>query len=158
MSAFRRLILIAVASGTFSGLVWFGLQYFTVIPLIEAAERYETAAHDAAHGASHQHDEGWQPAGGWQRNSFTALATVLTGIGFASILVALVTLARRRLDVKRGALWGLAAFACLGLASRGLTWAPLLAETLACLISGEPPPLERTMLGFLAPERFAARR
>ena len=50
------------------------------------------------------------------------------------------------------------AFACLGLASRGLTWAPLLAETLACLISGEPPQLERTMLGFLAPERFAARR
>jgi predicted cobalt transporter CbtA len=44
---FRRLITIALTAGTLSGLVWFGLQYFTVIPLIETAEKYETAAtHD----------------------------------------------------------------------------------------------------------------
>ena len=48
-------------------------------------------------------------------------------------------------------------FACLGLASRGLAWAPLLAETVACLASGEPPPLERGLLRLIAPERFASR-
>lgn len=48
-------------------------------------------------------------------------------------------------------------FACVGLASRGLTWAPLLAETVACLVAGEPPPLERDLLRFVDPGRFARR-
>jgi tRNA 5-methylaminomethyl-2-thiouridine biosynthesis bifunctional protein len=46
-------------------------------------------------------------------------------------------------------------YACLGLASRGLTVAPLLAETLACAITGEPLPMERSLLARLAPARFA---
>jgi len=116
VSAFRRLIVIAVASGTFAGLVWFGLQYLAVVPLIQAAEKYETAAQAATRGDSHQHHEGWHPASGLQRNSFTALATVLTSIGFASILFGLLSLAGRRLDARRGSLWGLAAFACVSLA------------------------------------------
>jgi tRNA 5-methylaminomethyl-2-thiouridine biosynthesis bifunctional protein len=48
-------------------------------------------------------------------------------------------------------------FACAGLASRGLTWAPLLAETLACMITGEPAPIERDLLRMIAPSRFARR-
>jgi tRNA 5-methylaminomethyl-2-thiouridine biosynthesis bifunctional protein len=48
-------------------------------------------------------------------------------------------------------------FACLGLASRGLTWAPLLGEILACRITGEPLPVERDALGWLEPARFARR-
>jgi tRNA 5-methylaminomethyl-2-thiouridine biosynthesis bifunctional protein len=46
-------------------------------------------------------------------------------------------------------------YTCLGLASRGITVAPLLAETLACTITGEPLPMERALLARLAPERFA---
>jgi tRNA 5-methylaminomethyl-2-thiouridine biosynthesis bifunctional protein len=46
-------------------------------------------------------------------------------------------------------------FACLALASRGLTYAPLLAEALACMINGEPLPMERALLARLAPARFA---
>jgi tRNA 5-methylaminomethyl-2-thiouridine biosynthesis bifunctional protein len=46
-------------------------------------------------------------------------------------------------------------YTCLGLASRGITAAPLLAETLACTITGEPLPMERSLLARLAPERFA---
>jgi tRNA 5-methylaminomethyl-2-thiouridine biosynthesis bifunctional protein len=46
-------------------------------------------------------------------------------------------------------------FACLGLASRGMTWAPLLSEILACCITGEPAPIERSVLDWLAPQRFA---
>ena len=48
-------------------------------------------------------------------------------------------------------------FACLGLASRGLTWAPLLGEIIACQVTGEPPPIERDVLRWLAPGRFAER-
>jgi len=48
-------------------------------------------------------------------------------------------------------------FACLGLASRGLTWAPLLGEIIACCVTGEPAPVERNVLDWLAPQRFAGR-
>jgi tRNA 5-methylaminomethyl-2-thiouridine biosynthesis bifunctional protein len=48
-------------------------------------------------------------------------------------------------------------FACLGLASRGLTWAPLLGETVACLAAREPLPLERDLLRLLEPGRFTRR-
>jgi tRNA 5-methylaminomethyl-2-thiouridine biosynthesis bifunctional protein len=47
-------------------------------------------------------------------------------------------------------------FVCLALASRGLTYAPLAAETLACMISDEPLPIERGLLTRLSPARFAA--
>jgi len=44
---------------------------------------------------------------------------------------------------------------CLALASRGLTWAPLLGELLACMAGGEPLPLERDLVRLLSPQRFA---
>jgi cobalt transporter subunit CbtA len=107
----RRLFLAAVASGSLAGLLWFGAQYAAVIPLIEKAETYEAAAHP------HQHaEEGWQPADGWQRNAFTLMATVLTGISFSAILFGLLYLAGRRIDARTGALWGLAGFVCFSLA------------------------------------------
>jgi tRNA 5-methylaminomethyl-2-thiouridine biosynthesis bifunctional protein len=49
----------------------------------------------------------------------------------------------------------------LGLASRGLTWAPLAAELLAAQLEGEPLPVERDLADALDPARFqlkAARR
>jgi len=46
-------------------------------------------------------------------------------------------------------------FACLGLASRGLTWAPLLSEIVACCVTGEPAPIDRNVLTWLSPQRFA---
>jgi tRNA 5-methylaminomethyl-2-thiouridine biosynthesis bifunctional protein len=44
---------------------------------------------------------------------------------------------------------------CLALASRGLTYAPLLADTLACMLDGDPLPIERGLLAKLDPARFA---
>jgi len=104
--ALRRLIVVAWTAGTLSGLVWFGLEYFTVIPLIEAAEKYETTA-------SHDHEN---PGTHLGRNSLTAATTVLTAIGFAAVLFGAVSFTGRRLDVKSGAAWGLAAFACISVA------------------------------------------
>ena len=45
----------------------------------------------------------------------------------------------------------------LGYASRGLIWAPLAAELLACQLEGEPLPLERQLAEALDPARFLLR-
>ena len=103
MQSFRKLIAIALMAGTLSGLVWFGLQYVAVIPLIQTAEKYEAAA-------SHPDEDHATTLG---RNSITALTTVLTGIGFAAVLLGVAALRGVRLDVRSGALWGLAGFACV---------------------------------------------
>ncbi|EJL81079.1 tRNA U-34 5-methylaminomethyl-2-thiouridine biosynthesis protein MnmC [Herbaspirillum sp. CF444] len=43
----------------------------------------------------------------------------------------------------------------LAYASRGLIWAPLAAEVLACHLEGEPAPLGKDLLSLLDPARFA---
>ncbi len=108
MNQFRKLMLVVLTSGVLAGLVLFVVQHFTVIPLIEAAESYETSAQQAPPAVAHEH-EGWQPANGWQRTALTALATVLSGIGFAAMLFGCMALTRKTINTRRGALWGLAA-------------------------------------------------
>jgi tRNA 5-methylaminomethyl-2-thiouridine biosynthesis bifunctional protein len=44
--------------------------------------------------------------------------------------------------------------AATGLGSRGLLWAPLGAELLACQLEGEPLPLSRDLAGAISPRRF----
>jgi tRNA 5-methylaminomethyl-2-thiouridine biosynthesis bifunctional protein len=46
-------------------------------------------------------------------------------------------------------------FGLLGYASRGLIWAPLAAEILACHLTGEPAPVGRDALALFDPARFA---
>jgi cobalt transporter subunit CbtA len=106
-------MVVCLVSGALAGLVSFALQHFAVIPLIQAAETYETAAHAVM--GMHE-DEGWQPSDGWQRTSFTAFATMLTGIGYAAVLFGVLGFAGKAINLKRGALLGIAAFACVGLA------------------------------------------
>jgi tRNA 5-methylaminomethyl-2-thiouridine biosynthesis bifunctional protein len=48
-------------------------------------------------------------------------------------------------------------FGLLGYASRGLIWAPLAAELLACQLEGEPLPLESQLAAALDPARFLLR-
>jgi tRNA 5-methylaminomethyl-2-thiouridine biosynthesis bifunctional protein len=45
-------------------------------------------------------------------------------------------------------------YTATGLGSRGLLWAPLGAELLACQLEGEPLPLSRDMAGAISPRRF----
>jgi cobalt transporter subunit CbtA len=115
VSQFRKLMLAVFGSGALAGLALFCVQHFTVVPLIQAAETYEAASQEAHSAASHE-DEGWQPAEGWERTSFTALTTVLTGIGYAAVLFGAIALAGKTINTRHGALWGLAAFACDSLA------------------------------------------
>ncbi len=106
-------MVLALVAGALAGLVSFGIQHFAVVPLIQQAETYESAAHTAE--GVHE-DEGWQPAEGWQRTSLTALATILTGIGYAAVLFGIANLSSKPINLKRGALLGVAAFACVALA------------------------------------------
>jgi cobalt transporter subunit CbtA len=114
VSRFRKLMFVVFVSGALAGLALFVVQRFTIIPLIETAETYE-AAQRVNSGIAHE-EEGWQPKKGWERTSFTAITTILTGIGFAAILFGSLSLAGARMNARRGALWGLAAFVCFGLA------------------------------------------
>jgi len=47
-------------------------------------------------------------------------------------------------------------YGLLGYASRGLIWAPLMAELLASMLEREPLPLPRELIAMLAPGRFVA--
>jgi len=115
VNRFPQLMLVVLCSGALAGLALFAIQHFTVIPLIKTAETYEAAAQHANSATTHD-EEGWHPAEGWQRTSLTALTTILSGIGFAAVLFGAVALTGNRINARGGALWGLAAFLCFGLA------------------------------------------
>jgi cobalt transporter subunit CbtA len=115
LNRFRQLMTVVLLSGALAGFVLFVAQHLAVVPLIETAETYESAARQAMPGMAHE-DEGWQPADGLERTSFTALSTMLAGIGFAAVLFGAASLSGRALDLRRGVLWGLAGFACFALA------------------------------------------
>jgi cobalt transporter subunit CbtA len=106
---------VVLISGTVSGLVLFAIQLFTTFPLIEKAEEYETAAAQKMPEMHHE-EGGWQPSDGTERTIYTALTTVVTGIGFAGLLIGIAALKPVSLDWRKGVLWGLAAFVCIDLA------------------------------------------
>ncbi len=109
MRRFRGLMLVVLCSGALAGLALFAVQHFTVTPLILKAEMYEKGD------ADHEHGD-WRPAEARERIVWTAITTVLSGIGLAAILFGVATLTQSPLTARSGALWGLAAFACFDLA------------------------------------------
>jgi cobalt transporter subunit CbtA len=120
---FQRIAISALIAGILGGLFVTALQGIAVTPLILEAETYEGAAdaghdHDAATAeAGHDHDaEAWAPADGLERTAWTGAANVVTGVGFALLLGAGFALSGRRVDWRRGLLWGAAGFAAFALA------------------------------------------
>jgi cobalt transporter subunit CbtA len=102
-------------------------QQVTTVPLILKAEVFEQAgeakappAHvhesEAPAATEHEHGGGWAPQDGFERTAFTLAANVLTGIGFALLLIAVSELAGGILNWRQGVFWGLAAFAVFTLA------------------------------------------
>ncbi|KAB0265370.1 CbtA family protein [Microvirga brassicacearum] len=131
MSLFRNIVFVSALAGLVAGLAMTGMQYAGTVPLILQAETYENAApaaHDhgpavqtsdgaavAAH--SHAHDEeAWAPADGFERSAFTALANIVTAIGFAILLVTASEFAGGLAGWRQGVFWGLAGFAVFTLA------------------------------------------
>jgi cobalt transporter subunit CbtA len=114
VNRFRKLIYAVLASGTIAGLLLFAVQHFTIFPLIEKAESYESAAEASTD--HHHEDESWRPAEGVERTLFTMLTTALTGVGFAAVLFGTAALGSMSLNWRTGILFGLAAFVCVDLA------------------------------------------
>ena len=145
MSVFRNVVFVAALAGLVAGLVMAALQILVTDPLIFQAEVFEqageTPAHDhhavaappaaqdsnmstmaaapasGAEAHEHEHDaEAWAPADGIERYSFTVLANLVTGIGFALILVVASEFAGGIAGWRQGLVWGLAGFAVFTLA------------------------------------------
>jgi cobalt transporter subunit CbtA len=102
-------------------------QQLATVPLILKAEVYESAApaHDhgdatAAHSlgatAGEAEEEGWAPSDGVERTFFSLLANIVTGVGFALLLIAASELFDGIRNWRQGVFWGLAGFAVFTLA------------------------------------------
>ena len=118
----RVIIYSALLIGLLVGLLLTGLQSVVVNPIIFASEAYETEevapvaaapyAHD--HGAHEHNDEAWGPEDGAERLFYTALANVIASIGFAAVLLALMSQTQLQgwtsSSLGKGVLWGLAGF------------------------------------------------
>src|SRR5512144_622541 len=122
MDYFRNIVLLAAIVGVIAGIGMTAAQQLTTVPLILKAEVYEQAeeakappAHthesEAAAAHEHEHGEGWAPQDGFERTAFTLAANVLTGIGFALLLIVVSELAGGIPNWRQGVFWGLAAFA-----------------------------------------------
>lgn len=157
MLLFRGIIFASALSGLIAGLLITAIQALTTVPLILEAETYEAGAEASANqtaeapaghshehsAATHAHDaEAWAPADGAERTVSTALANVLTGIGFALLLCSAFVVRGRAMNWRLGMYWGLAGFAAFTLAP-GLGLPPELPGT-------EAAPLMERQLWWLA--------
>ncbi len=111
---FRNLVFAALAVGILSGLVLALAQQVAVTPTILAAEAFEISeavpdSHGHSHGA-HSHDaEAWAPEDGAERIFYTTVANILTGIGFALLILSAMAYSGKG-NLKNGVLWGLAGY------------------------------------------------
>jgi cobalt transporter subunit CbtA len=120
MQMFRRLFIAAASAGLLSGLFVTLIHQVTTVPLILEAEVFETAAQEQAPAAGEAHDhaadghshdgEEWAPQDGFERTAYTALADLLTGIGFALLLIAAFAVSGRTIDWRQGLYWGLGGY------------------------------------------------
>ena len=136
MTFFRNVVFVAAIAGLLAGIVMTAMQTYATVPLILKAETFENSAgaaephhHDAAPGGStatseatppaahtHDADESWAPADGFERFAYTAGANVVTAIGFALILVAVSEAFGGIASWRQGLFWGFAGFAVFTLA------------------------------------------
>ncbi len=77
---------------------------------------HDHSTHTHAAKADEPKEEAWEPADGLERTSYTVLANIVTGIGFALVLVALSEFAGGIADWRAGIFWGFAGFTVFTLA------------------------------------------
>jgi cobalt transporter subunit CbtA len=107
MAALRHLILAALCAGSLAGIFVTAARQVSTVPLILQAEVNEKPA---------AHATAWEPETGVERTAYTLLADVLTGIGFALLLVAGLSLRGGDVTWRAGLFWGLGGFAAVTLA------------------------------------------
>jgi len=136
MAAFRRIVLVAALAGLIAGIFASIMHEIGTVPIILRAETFEKAAErpagPSAHatpGSAHDHAaRAWEPKDGLERKAFTVLADILTGIGFALLLVSAYSLRGGEMNWRKGLYWGLAGFATFTLAP-GLGLPPVVPGT-----------------------------
>jgi cobalt transporter subunit CbtA len=119
MAVFRLLLLAALCAGVVSGIVAALAHQLGTVPLILQAETYEKPMLAAGlPGQAHDHGAAaaWEPENGVERAAYTLAADLLTGIGFALLLAAGLTLRGGETGWHDGLFWGLAGFAAFTLA------------------------------------------
>jgi len=116
---FRRIAATALLAGLAAGIVVSAVQLVWVEPLILEAETFERSAQTQESGqaapAQAAPDEAAAGAD-VDRLLLTFLSNLLTGVGFALVLVAAITISGRQVDWRRGLLWGAAGFLCFAAA------------------------------------------
>lgn len=135
MSVFRAIVFSSLVAGIAAGSAVTVAQQFGTVPMILKGEVYEAAAsaapdraateegaeadaarqhaankHTEDSAAPAHHETTWQPKEGWERNSLTGAANILTSIGFALLLGGFYALRRHVVTWHEGLLWGLAGF------------------------------------------------
>lgn len=112
-----RILATALVAGVAAGLVLSVVQLAWVAPLIVEAEAYETAGSGSEGPAPGEHaGETAAPENATRRVLLTVVANILNGVGFALLLGGGIALSGRRIDWRRGLLWGLAGFAAFAAA------------------------------------------
>ena len=128
----RRIFATALLAGFLGGLGISIVHEFTTTPIILHAEQFENKSsaidqkHSSienpllilAHGgdAAKDGDQPWGPANGWERTLFTTIANIITGGGFALILVACFSVLDGNVNGRMGVIWGMAGFGVMSLA------------------------------------------
>ncbi len=136
MDAFRRIVFVAVIAGLITGILVTVAHHFGTVSIISKAEVYEKAADQAeqkpaatepsaAAGGmarsmprmNHNAEApAWEPANGFERSAYTALADIVTAIAFALLLTSAYSLRGGDIDWRKGLFWGLSGFATFTLA------------------------------------------
>jgi cobalt transporter subunit CbtA len=127
-----RVILAALLAGIAAGLVMGAIQHARLTPLILEAETYETAGHAHDHATpsstaeqpaaetqpaeSHEHDDGWKPADGWQRTFSTTANWALAGAAFAALMAGISLITGLPITRANGVIWGLCGFLAVAVA------------------------------------------
>lgn len=121
----RRILCVALIAGALSGFVMSGVQMLWSVPLIHAAEEFETPAseptghvHTHADGMQHDHATGavWAPKDGFERTLWTVITNIILGVGAGLIMTAFMALRKNPTTVLTGVLYGIGAFASISLA------------------------------------------
>jgi cobalt transporter subunit CbtA len=132
MSIFRNAVFAAAAAGLLASLLLAALQTYATVPLILQAETFENAGSGHDHGAPAEaapapaetapapaeaaEEEAWGPEDGFERFAYTVGINIVSGIGFALVLVAASEFAGGIGNWRQGTLWGFAGFAVFTLA------------------------------------------
>ena len=119
MELFKRLLIVALLSGTLSGILLSTIQFVGVVPLILEAESYEKSEKETLNHSqttmSQHHDDAWMPSDGLERNFYTLVSNLVFSVALALALVAIYSLSDKK-SSWYGLGWGLAGFAIFYLA------------------------------------------